>query len=518
MADETPQVYTKNILSVGDMYGLAALQSQVALGSHDTSAAVIGSILEEYNDRFEGTTSLIFQEGADALSPILNNSHASILENYNLVQSLGPDWRASVSDFDKLNNPVMLDIGVGNVQIYTAIGLLDEYNQKFPSSDPLGLKQYNSDYQQLALDLGRPLNSATVKFATLMVDKGMTWGQQNVANWESLSILEKEAFAVYFYNVGEEFMERRRDDAVAENGEYNVDIENTDIAQEYILNSDEIFSRLDPNFDNLTGIRELIANGAFDGVDELCFAPETPIDMWPLDPAFTFDPSNPDKLFDQTAVRAKIWQKPIAEVEVGDIVVSFDADGNLVPGPVTRTFVNDAKILLDFHGTRVTPGHVYFRPDSQRAYKYETLIDVLRDDGVIQHQDGRHIRATTNVEVGSPRDGFVRAVTGELRPDGTVVTKDAGRIRLGTRFIVSDGKTRKSFAVADLIKAGGGVVGDDELIHVEGGKGAPFHWEFSDTLPAPEDFVLACSATTLEDIYRAAEWEAQGPRLPAPMV
>lgn len=37
-------------------------------------------------------------------------------------------------------------------------------------------------------------------------------------------------------------------------------------------------------------------------------------------------------------------------------------------------------------------------------------------------------------------------------------------------------------------------------------------------LPKPEDFVLACSGTTLEDIYKAAEWESQGPRLPAPMV
>lgn len=30
--------------------------------------------------------------------------------------------------------------------------------------------------------------------------------------------------------------------------------------------------------------------------------------------------------------------------------------------------------------------------------------------------------------------------------------------------------------------------------------------------------MLACSGTTLEDIYKAAEWESQGPRLPAPMV
>jgi hypothetical protein len=45
----------------------------------------------------------------------------------------------------------------------------------------------------------------------------------------------------------------------------------------------------------------------------------------------------------------------------------------------------------------------------------------------------------------------------------------------------------------------------------------PFHWDFGDTLPKPEDFVLACSNTTLEEIYQAGDWESQGPRLPAPI-
>ena len=72
--------------------------------------------------------------------------------------------------------------------------------------------------------------------------------------------------------------------------------------------------------------------------------------------------------------------------------------------------------------------------------------------------------------------------------------------------------------MADLIEARGGVVGDDGLVRVGDGPAMPFHWEFGDTLPEPEDFVLACSGTTLEDIYKAAEWESQGPHLPAPMV
>ena len=255
------------------------------------------------------------------------------------------------------------------------------------------------------------------------------------------------------------------------------------------------------------------ANGL--NIPDSCFGPEVPIDMWPLDPDLK---PGPDGIYDQDAVRAKVWKKPIKLIQVGDLVVSFDDDGNLVPGPVTRTFQNNAKILLNFHGTRVTPGHVYYRPDSKKSYKYETLIDVLRDDGVIQKQDGTLIRAATNVPVDSPRDGFVRAVAGKWKADGTFEQTDEGRIRLGTRFLVRGSEEQKSFAVADLIERNGGVVGEDELIHVGDGPGAPLPWDFGDTLPKPEDFVLACSGTTLEDIYKAAEWESQGPRLPAPMV
>ncbi|EEX10755.1 conserved hypothetical protein [Ruegeria lacuscaerulensis ITI-1157] len=191
--------------------------------------------------------------------------------------------------------------------------------------------------------------------------------------------------------------------------------------------------------------------------------------MWPLDPDLK---PGPDGIYDQDEVRAQVWKKPIEQIQVGDLVVSFDDDGNLVPGPVTRTFQNNAKILLDFHGTRVTPGHVYYRPDSKKSYKYETLIDVLRDDGVIQKQDGTLIRAATNVPVDSPRDAFVRAVASKRKADGAFEQTDEGRIRLGTRFLVGTGKERKSWAVADLIAQNGGVVGADELVHVGAGPGA----------------------------------------------
>lgn len=114
-----------------------------------------------------------------------------------------------------------------------------------------------------------------------------------------------------------------------------------------------------------------------------CFTAGTPIDMWPLDLGFAPDANG---LYNQDAVRAAIWQKPIEEIAVGDIVVSFDGQRNLVPGRGPRLLRNQVKIILNYHVTQVTPGHVYFRADGAKSF--ETLMDILRDDGVIQSRDG----------------------------------------------------------------------------------------------------------------------------------
>ncbi len=80
---------------------------------------------------------------------------------------------------------------------------------------------------------------------------------------------------------------------------------------------------------------------------------------------------------------------------------------------------------------------------------------------------------------------------------GTFEQSDEGHIRLGTRLLVSTGKERKFWAVADLIEAGGRIVGDDKLIRFGDGEPMPFLWDFGDTLPKPEAFLLAWSGTTL---------------------
>ncbi len=246
------------------------------------------------------------------------------------------------------------------------------------------------------------------------------------------------------------------------------------------------------------------------GLEE-CFGPEVLIDMWPLNPEFAPDPTNSNKTYDQSTVRKMIWRKPISDVRAGDWVVSFDKDNSLVPGYVPRTKSSDVKILLDYFGTKVTPGHVYYRADSEKPSNFEPLLDILCADGVIQKQDGSLFRAATNVPIGDSRDEFVVAVAGTLSSNGSIDVNERGRIRLGTRFLIFDGIGYRSFDVADLIFAAGGTVDNNELVRFGSDEALPFHWDFSPSLPKPEDFVLACSGTTLEEIERASVWERYEP-------
>ena len=63
-----------------------------------------------------------------------------------------------------------------------------------------------------------------------------------------------------------------------------------------------------------------------------CFLRGTEIDMWPRDPSFK---QPHDGRYDEIRVLANVWTKPIEKIQAGDVVVSYDANGNLQPGTVT---------------------------------------------------------------------------------------------------------------------------------------------------------------------------------------
>jgi hypothetical protein len=44
-----------------------------------------------------------------------------------------------------------------------------------------------------------------------------------------------------------------------------------------------------------------------------------------------------------------------------------------------------------------------------------------------------------------------------------------------------------------------------------------FRWTFTPSLPKAEDYLFQRSATHLQDIYQANEWESVSPSMPIPM-
>ncbi|MGH6817101.1 MAG: Hint domain-containing protein, partial [Hyphomicrobiaceae bacterium] len=88
----------------------------------------------------------------------------------------------------------------------------------------------------------------------------------------------------------------------------------------------------------------------------------------------------------------------IEECQIGDVVLAFDAEGDVHPARITRLLpgITTEWIELD-DGTRVTPGHPYLRPDGS----FLAITDIISSDGLvvdaagkIRHVTGRPMRAT----------------------------------------------------------------------------------------------------------------------------
>jgi hypothetical protein len=124
------------------------------------------------------------------------------------------------------------------------------------------------------------------------------------------------------------------------------------------------------------------------------------------------------------------------------------------------------------------------------------------------------MRASTGADVGSEDDQLLRVFTGDKLSDGSFAVSTSGTLRAGMRVRLQDGR---EFKLLDLIIANGGRVTADGLIQPsDGSDPTPLHWTFTESLPKPEDYILARSAVTLEEIYAAGEWEAIGTRMASP--
>ncbi|WP_417515820.1 hypothetical protein [Minwuia sp.] len=207
--------------------------------------------------------------------------------------------------------------------------------------------------------------------------------------------------------------------------------------------------------------------------------------------------------------------KPIEDVQPGDEVLSYDADGNLKAGRVSRTFANEVRCILDLHGLMVTPGHATWCADGRFEGRHVPVIDILRSDGALMRADGTKVRATTGAEVGSPDDRMVHCVLTRPARDGSgLMSVGTHYMRYGTRTLLEDGT---DVSIRELVEAAGGRLDGDGQVALPDGTAGPFNWSAVHPMfPKPEDYVLARSGLTLEDIYAADEWETARPELPEP--
>jgi|GEM_PF-5289615 len=189
--------------------------------------------------------------------------------------------------------------------------------------------------------------------------------------------------------------------------------------------------------------------------------------------------------------------KPIERVRIGDEVLAYDTGdargaGALAARRVTHTFATPDRIILDFHGLQVTPGHVFLCGEGPWAGKHRMLIDILREDGSIVGADGVSRRAATNCPVDSEGDRFVELAY-ITRADET--EHKTARIRAGTLLIEQTGEAR---SVLQCLEAEGYRLLEDGLVQKPGE--APGPLKFFGTPPKPEDYVLKCSGLTLAEI------------------
>lgn len=244
--------------------------------------------------------------------------------------------------------------------------------------------------------------------------------------------------------------------------------------------------------------------------DEFCFLGCTPISVWQREDKNFKSQQNMKLIGDP----AKEWSiKPISEIRPGDLVKSYDYSGKIVQGRVVRKFENASTHILDLWGIGVTPGHATLCGDGKFEGQHVPILDILRTDGAVVRESGDLVRAATGCQVGSEGDQLIHAVVGVAQADGKISVRDHRQIRLGTRVILDVGR---DVSIKDLIFANGGEITDDGFVRTRNGAKMPFLWSFSDSLPNPEDYILERSDVTLEEIYRAGEWEQIGTRLAAP--
>ena len=406
MGNGEPLNYSDYVLQHAIVFdGVAkAAYSSLNLSQYSFSSdGILGGILEEINYRYASVGITTVQMLGDTASWLGLSSHSQIFEQYIALSNMTATERLAISG-DLIAKAstyrTMIDVGPGNFQIYTAVGLLQDYFAEYGNSDPLGLGKYENDYLLLANDLNDFDSPTTVKLSALMTKEASVWGSTNLANWNELSSVEKEAFVTVYYRSGRDKMNVYLEEEGG-SGNYVFDPENFEVAKIYLANAEAVDEAQDTENPFYIGKRTLYSEDRMHHPD-YCFAEGTLVSM------------------------ADGRDVPIETVEVGALTSAFAPGVALVPravgsglrgnevahaplqeGRVSSVIRNTGQKLIEVNGVRVTPGHRFYCADGEfREIGTMKIGDLLVD------ADGNPVPITSIADVPGLHDTYNLTVAG----------------------------------------------------------------------------------------------------------
>jgi hypothetical protein len=198
-------------------------------------------------------------------------------------------------------------------------------------------------------------------------------------------------------------------------------------------------------------------------------------------------------------------EKPIEDIRVGDMVMSFDpaADqgrGALVPKPVSRTFQNITRSIIDLRGLHMTPGHVCLTDDG----RFETIAEILLRDGILVEADGTPIRARTGAKVGSMEDTPVLIAYPDEKTGKEIFVR--ARAGIPCRLVRERDGTMRHLSLALMLRAYHQTLTPEGLIQSpDGSLGEATDWP-EDSTPMDEDYRRNWVIQTADGKPYVPEW------------
>jgi len=198
-------------------------------------------------------------------------------------------------------------------------------------------------------------------------------------------------------------------------------------------------------------------------------------------------------------------EKPIEDIRVGDMVMSFDpsADqgrGALVPKPVSRTFQNITRSIIDLRGLHMTPGHVCLTDDG----RFETIAEILLRDGILVEADGTPIRARTGAKIGSMEDTPVLIAYPDEKTGKEIFVR--ARAGIPCRLVRERDGTMRHLSLALMLRAYHQTLTPDGLIQSpDGSLGEATDWP-EDSTPMDKDYRRNWVIQTADGKPYVPEW------------